>query len=360
MAQDGSKQLNTAYGEFVKACWAQHHRAYPDKLIRKEIEEFNRQCSTWWYNISEQERGRFQEIADSSNAKQALNTSNTIHVDYTNTIPSNNRLVQNVYNSMTTESGIPVLGSTFSDNNYGLQGGAVVEFGQAWQTKYGQWQKPNKKSMKDPNAPKKPLSAYFLFNQEERIKVKAEFPDWNICDVAKEVGKRWACIDPAVKISYEERYRYSRQQYEQEMQAYKPHKKTKDPNAPKQPLSAYFIFNSEERLKVKNLHPSYTICEIAKEVGRRWADMAPEVKQRYQETAEENRRKYDQDVAAYRQGNDVKRGIIPDYLKANCVKTEGTLTTTTTSSSPTMAATQVLQNLRPLKKEEEELKWHQI
>ena len=27
------------------------------------------------------------------------------------------------------------------------------------------------KAMKDPNAPKKPLSAYFLFSQEERLKV---------------------------------------------------------------------------------------------------------------------------------------------------------------------------------------------
>ena len=60
----------------------------------------------------------------------------------------------------------------------------------------------------------------------------------------------------------------SRRQYEQAMQAYKPQKKKKDPNAPKQPLSAYFIFSSEERLKVKNEHPSYSICEVAKELGR--------------------------------------------------------------------------------------------
>ena len=60
----------------------------------------------------------------------------------------------------------------------------------------------------------------------------------------------------------------SRRLYEQAMQAYKPQKKKKDPNAPKQPLSAYFIFSSEERLKVKNEHPSYSICEVAKELGR--------------------------------------------------------------------------------------------
>ena len=86
-------------------------------------------------------------------------------------------------------------------------------------------------------------------------------------------------------------------------QAYKPQKKKKDPNAPKQPLSAYFLFSQEERLKVKGEHPAYSICEVAKELGKRWADMAPEVKQRYQQMAEEGRQKYDQDMAAYRQGN---------------------------------------------------------
>ena len=62
MSQDSGKQQNTAYGVFVQACWAQHKRQYPDELIHKEIEEFNKQCSVWWYNLSEQERERFQVI----------------------------------------------------------------------------------------------------------------------------------------------------------------------------------------------------------------------------------------------------------------------------------------------------------
>ena len=40
------------------------------------------QCSVWWYNLSEQERERFQEMADRSNATQALNaTSYTTQVN---------------------------------------------------------------------------------------------------------------------------------------------------------------------------------------------------------------------------------------------------------------------------------------
>merc|ERR1711874_66797 len=83
------------------------------------------------------------------------------------------------------------------------------------------------KPMKDPNAPKKPLSAYFLFSQEERLKVKAQFPDYSITEIAKELGRRWATINPAIKQSYEQRYQESRRQYEQAIQAYKPQKKKK-------------------------------------------------------------------------------------------------------------------------------------
>jgi hypothetical protein len=79
-------------------------------------------------------------------------------------------------------------------------------------------------------------------------------------------------------------------------------KPKRDPTMPKQPLSSYFLFSQEERLKVKAEHPNYSICEIAKELGRRWADMNPEVKQHYQQKAEEGRQKYDQEMAAYRQG----------------------------------------------------------
>merc|ERR1711863_175101 len=131
-----------------------------------------------------------------------------------------------------------------------------------------------------------------------------------------------ATIDPAIKQSYEQRYQESRRQYEQALQAYKPQKKKKDPNAPKQPLSAYFLFSQEERLKVKGEHPAYSICEFAKELGKRWADMAPEVKQRYQQMAEEGRQKYDQEMAAYRQGN---------YSNPNAAATSTTPASTATS-----------------------------
>ena len=60
MAQGGSsKQPNTAYGMFLQACWAQHKRQYPETLINKEIEEFNKQCSVWDVKIISQFKLKF-------------------------------------------------------------------------------------------------------------------------------------------------------------------------------------------------------------------------------------------------------------------------------------------------------------
>merc|ERR1712077_174373 len=150
-----------------------------------------------------------------------------------------------------------------------VQGGTVVQRPATAVAAPQQATGKSGKPMKDPNAPKKPLSAYFLFSQDERLKVKAEYPDYSITEVAKELGRRWASIDPAVKSQYEERYQGSRKQYEQAMTAYKPQKKKKDPNAPKQPLSAYFIFSAEERQKLSNASNKWQ-KRVGKSMTRKW------------------------------------------------------------------------------------------
>jgi hypothetical protein len=192
-------------------------------------------------------------MADRSNATNALNaTSYTTQVQHVQ--QGQTQVVQNAVSSTTATGGqIPRFGTSFTYSDYGIQGGAsgqvvnavvdntgtvlnystnaapgtqqviqqggrqvVVQGGTVVQRPAAalapQQSKPSGKPMKDPNAPKKPLSAYFLFSQDERLKVKAEFPEFSITEVAKELGRRWASIDPGVKSQYEQRYQESRKQ----------------------------------------------------------------------------------------------------------------------------------------------------
>jgi hypothetical protein len=48
-----------------------------------------------------------------------------------------------------------------------------------------------KKTKKDPNAPKKGLSAYMIFSQENRQKVKDENPKATFGEMGKLLGAKW-------------------------------------------------------------------------------------------------------------------------------------------------------------------------
>lgn len=162
--------------------------------------------------------------------------------------------------------------------------------------------KINQKPMKDPIAPKKPMSAYFLFCQDGRGKVKAENPEFGILEVAKEMGRRWATIDPGLKQSYEQQYQAARKVFNQQIHQ----KKKKDPNAPKWPLSSYFIFTQQERQKIKVDYPTITLIELGRELGRRWANIDPTLKAKYQNQADKARLKYEKEMVAYGKGQFVR------------------------------------------------------
>ena len=71
--------------------------------------------------------------------------------------------------------------------------------------------------------PKKPLSPYFLFLQDERGKAKEELQAMNLpcnmVDVTKEVARRWSEARETTKAEYERRYRIARQEYDQAMES---------------------------------------------------------------------------------------------------------------------------------------------
>merc|ERR1712130_604679 len=66
--------------------------------------------------------------------------------------------------------------------------------GKRGRPKKGEEKKQRKK--KDPNAPKRPMSAYFLFMNATRPTVRKENPDASIGEVAKILGKMWGEIKP--------------------------------------------------------------------------------------------------------------------------------------------------------------------
>ena len=74
------------------------------------------------------------------------------------------------------------------------------------------------RAKKDPNAPKRALSAYIIFAMEEGKKARAEDPSLSATDVMKLMGQRWAaCKD---KATYEAMSAKDKERYAKEMSTY--------------------------------------------------------------------------------------------------------------------------------------------
>jgi hypothetical protein len=95
--------------------------------------------------------------------------------------------------------------------------------------------------------------------------------------------------------------------YDREMSTYTPpageggrKRKKKDPNAPKRPLSAFFLFCHDERPAVKLVYPTYSVGEVAKELGERWNKVTPEQKSKYEKQASVDKQRYEVEITNYR------------------------------------------------------------
>ena len=73
---------------------------------------------------------------------------------------------------------------------------------------------------KDPNAPKRPPSA-FLFCSEYRPKIKGEHPGLSIGDVAKKLGEMWNNTAVDDKQPYEKKAAKLKEKYEKDIAAYR-------------------------------------------------------------------------------------------------------------------------------------------
>uniref|UniRef100_A0A8C1XS82 High mobility group protein B2 n=1 Tax=Cyprinus carpio TaxID=7962 RepID=A0A8C1XS82_CYPCA len=170
----------------------------------------------------------------------------------------------------------------------------------------------------DVNKPKGKTSAYAFFVQTYRDEHKRKSPDVpiNFSEFSKKCSERWKALSASEKSRFEDMAKVDKARYENEMKSYVPPKgagktgrKKKDPNAPKRPPSAFFIFCSEYRPTVKSENPSLSIGEIAKKLGEMWSKQSVADRAPFEQKAVKLREKYEKDVAAYRAGGGAtKRG----------------------------------------------------
>ena len=77
-----------------------------------------------------------------------------------------------------------------------------------------------KKAKKDPNAPKRNMSAYFLYSIDARPQVKAANPDASFGDIARMISQQFKDLSSKEKSKWEKKAEADKERYQREMAEY--------------------------------------------------------------------------------------------------------------------------------------------
>ena len=180
-----------------------------------------------------------------------------------------------------------------------------------------------RKVKKPEGMPKKPPTAYFLFNDEERPNVSKNNPDMKAQDIMRELASQWKSIDPARKSALEAKAARLKKEYEDEIAKWKldhpdevaeyeasknapdtkSKKKKRREGMPKQPKTAYLLFCDGERERVKEERPDVRGKDIMGELAKRWKLIDPARKSSFEAEASRLHEEYKKDVTSWERDN---------------------------------------------------------
>ncbi|XP_065057793.1 FACT complex subunit SSRP1-like isoform X1 [Rhopilema esculentum] len=111
------------------------------------------------------------------------------------------------------------------------------------------------KKKKDPNAPKKPMSGYMIWLNENRENIKKEYPGISITDLSKKAGEKWKELGD--KTEWDEKAKKAKEKYQKDLAAYNAQKK-EDGGTPKKSktISDSFSKKSPKPQKQSTSSPS--------------------------------------------------------------------------------------------------------
>jgi len=161
----------------------------------------------------------------------------------------------------------------------------------------------------DPTKPKGKITAYAYFIRHKHEQKLPELANLPFAEFSKRCSESWKSMTDEERNVYLDMAKEDKKRFEQEFQVWKANggdkkakaakKKKKDSNAPKRPATAFFLFSSVYREKLKEEHPEFKVTEVARELGRLWKECSDEEKEKYSRLATEKKAQYKIDVEEY-------------------------------------------------------------
>mmetsp|Transcript_6050 Transcript_6050/g.9250 ORF Transcript_6050/g.9250 Transcript_6050/m.9250 type:complete len:341 (+) Transcript_6050:441-1463(+) len=175
------------------------------------------------------------------------------------------------------------------------------------------------KAERDPNAPKRNMSAYLLYQNAMRDQFRRENPGMTFGQLAKYTSAMYKCLTPEEKATWDGRASQDKARFDQEMAAYvPPHghdaqgnliedyriphrkaKKAKDPAAPKRARGSFVLFTFDMRPQIMKEFPGIKFVELGTMMGERWRALTPEQKKKYEDAAAEDKIRFNNEMQVY-------------------------------------------------------------
>eukprot|EP01083_Nonionella_stella_P019168 53282_1 len=178
-----------------------------------------------------------------------------------------------------------------------------------------------KKKNKDPNRPKRNMSAFFLYSNANRNRIKEENPEAKFGDIAKILSREFKAVSPSDRGRWDQLAAEDKERYQAQMENYEPptesedsdsdsdaprgrkkksKKKKKDPNAPKRNQSSFFLYSNATRNDVKVANPEAKFGEIAQIISRHFKALPEEERAYWNEKAAQDKVRYQGAMEAYK------------------------------------------------------------
>lgn len=175
------------------------------------------------------------------------------------------------------------------------------------------------KTTRDPNAPKRNMSAYLLYQNCMRESFKSRNPGMTFGQLAKYTSHMYKCLTLEEKQRWEAHAAQDKARYEAEMTTYVPPpgydatgnlvedrrlnkkymKKHKDPEQPKRARGSFVFFTFDMRPKVMEEYPGIKFVDMGVVLGERWRALAAGDKQKYEDMAQEDKQRFNKEMEDY-------------------------------------------------------------
>lgn len=143
-----------------------------------------------------------------------------------------------------------------------------------------------KKKEKDPNKPKRPLTAFMRYSSTRRSKIRSDDPTKSMIEISKIIGEEWRNLSVVDKRPYHDSATKDHEEYRIAKEKY-------DASKPKRPRTAYALFMKTNRAEIAEKNPSVSPRELMKFIAARWKGLNATEKSKYDQMALEDRERWE-------------------------------------------------------------------